>query len=158
VAKHQVNMTVNGIPHSISIESPDRLIDILRDELGLKSVKEGCGTGDCGVCAVSVGGRLVNSCLMLAAMCDGKEITTLEGTFDDPDMKKLQQSFMANNAAQCGFCTPAMLMAGWDVVRHSSNPSTDEIKTAISGVLCRCTGYYQIIDAVRAGCNKEGRQ
>lgn len=156
MAQHQVTMTVNGAKHSFSVNSHERLIDLLRDELGLKSIKEGCGTGDCGICAVIVDGRLVNSCLALAAMCGGKKVTTLEGTFKDHDMKRLQKAFMANNAAQCGFCTPAMLMAGWDVAKHTSSPSTDEIKTAISGILCRCTGYYQIIEAVREGCRGEG--
>lgn len=157
MAKHNVMINVNGAQHSFNIEAPERLIDVLRDELGLKSVKEGCGTGDCGICAVIVDGRLVNSCLMLAGLCEGKTVTTLEGTLDDPDMKKLQMSFMANNAAQCGFCTPAMLMAGWDMSKNSYRPSTDEIKTAISGILCRCTGYYQIIDAVWEGCDRERR-
>lgn len=155
MAKHQVSLNVNGSEHSLSLESPARLVDVLRDSLGLKSVKEGCGTGDCGICAVLLDGMLVNSCLMLAATCDGKRVVTLEGTLRDPDMKRLQKSFMANNAAQCGFCTPAMLMASWDLSRHSSNPSDGEIKTAISGILCRCTGYYQIIDGIREGCRKE---
>jgi carbon-monoxide dehydrogenase small subunit len=132
-----------------------RLIDILRDETDCKSVKEGCGTGDCGICAVAMEGKLVNSCLVLAAQCDGRRIVTLEGANGDRGMKKLQESFMANNAAQCGFCTPAMLMAAWELSKHTSAPSEDEIRTAISGVLCRCTGYYQIIDAIREGCKVE---
>ena len=155
MAKHVVNMNVNGTECSLNLDAPARLIDVLRDDLGIKSVKEGCGTGDCGICAVLLDGKLVNSCLALAATCDGKRVVTLEGTLHDPGMRKLQKSFMANNAAQCGFCTPAMLMASWNLSRHSANPSDDEIKTAISGVLCRCTGYYQIIDAVREGCEKE---
>jgi len=145
-------LNVNGTEHPVQVDAPDRLIDVLREQLGLKSVKEGCSTGDCGICAVLVDGKLVNSCLMLAAQCDGRRVTTLEGLLDDPAMKRLQGSFVANNAAQCGFCTPAMLVASWDLARHRSDPSTDEIKVAISGILCRCTGYYQIIDSVHEGC------
>ncbi len=154
LAKRVVTMNVNGTVHSVQVNSPDRLIDVLRDHLGLKSVKEGCGTGDCGICAVLVDGKLVNSCLMLAGQCDGRRAMTLEGLLDDPTMKKLQASFVANCAAQCGFCTPAMLMASWDLARRSNGPSTDEIKVAISGILCRCTGYYQIIDSIRQGCRE----
>jgi aerobic carbon-monoxide dehydrogenase small subunit len=152
LTKRAVALNVNGTEHPVQVDAPDRLIDVLREQLGLKSVKEGCGTGDCGICAVLVDGKLVNSCLMLAAQCDGRRVTTLEGLLDDPAMKRLQGSFVANNAAQCGFCTPAMLVAAWDLVRHRSDPSTDEIKVAISGILCRCTGYYQIIDSVHEGC------
>ena len=152
MTKRAVALNVNGTEHPVQVDAPDRLIDVLREQLGLKSVKEGCSTGDCGICAVLVDGKLVNSCLMLAAQCDGRRVTTLEGLLDDPAMKRLQGSFVANNAAQCGFCTPAMLVASWDLARHRSDPSTDEIKVAISGILCRCTGYYQIIDSVHEGC------
>jgi aerobic-type carbon monoxide dehydrogenase small subunit (CoxS/CutS family) len=152
MTKRVITLNVNGTEHPVQVDAPDRLIDVLRDQLGTKSVKEGCSTGDCGICAVLVDGRLVNSCLMLAAQCDGRRVLTLEGLLNDPSMKRLQGTFMANNAAQCGFCTPAMLMASWDLARHSSDPSPEEIKVAISGILCRCTGYYQIIDSVREGC------
>ena len=157
MTKRAVTINVNGAEHPVQVEPHDRLIDVLRDQLGLKSVKEGCSTGDCGICAVMVDGRLVNSCLMLAAQCDGRRVTTLEGLTADPSMKRLQGTFMANNAAQCGFCTPAMLMASWDLARHTSEPSDEQVKVAISGILCRCTGYYQIIDSVREGCRRETR-
>jgi len=155
--RRPITLNVNGVEHPVQVQGPDRLIDVLRDQLNLMSVKEGCSTGDCGICAVLVDGKLVNSCLMLAAQCDGRRVTTLEGLLNDPTMKTLQGSFIANNAAQCGFCTPAMLMASWDLARHSSDPSDDDIKVAISGVLCRCTGYYQIIDSIREGCKRGGR-
>ena len=155
--RRTITLNVNGVEHPVEVNGPDRLIDVLRDQLDLKSVKEGCSTGDCGICAVLVDGKLVNSCLMLAGQCDGRRVTTLEGLLDDPTMKTLQGSFIANNAAQCGFCTPAMLMASWDLARHSSNPSDEDIKVAISGVLCRCTGYYQIVDSIREGCKRGGR-
>jgi carbon-monoxide dehydrogenase small subunit len=98
---------------------------------------------------VLVDGKLVNSCLMLAAQCDKRGVVTLEGALDDPIMKTLRARFVANNAAQCGFCTPAMLLAAWELARRVPEPTVDEIKMAISGILCRCTGYYPIIDAVR---------
>ena len=157
MTKRTIALLVNGTEHTAQVDAVDRLIDVLRDQLNLKSVKEGCSTGDCGICAVLVDGKLVNSCLMLAAQCDGRRVTTLEGLLEDPTMKRMQGSFIANNAAQCGFCTPAMLMASWDLARHSAEPSADEIRVAISGILCRCTGYYQIIDSVREGCKREGR-
>ena len=157
MVRRAVTINVNGTVHPMQVNDLDRLIDVLRDQLNLKSVKEGCSTGDCGICAVLVDGKLVNSCLMLAAQCDGRGVTTLEGLLEDPTMKRLQGSFIANNAAQCGFCTPAMLMASWELARHSPDPSSDEIKIAISGILCRCTGYYQIIDSVREGCKRGGR-
>jgi|SRR5271157_2671134 aerobic-type carbon monoxide dehydrogenase small subunit (CoxS/CutS family) len=155
--RRNITLSVNGTEHPLQVDASDRLIDVLRDELALKSVKEGCSTGDCGICAVMVDGKLVNSCLMLAAQCDGRRVTTLEGLLDDPSMKAMQGSFIANNAAQCGFCTPAMLVASWDLARHSPGASDDEIKVAISGILCRCTGYYQIIDSIREGCKGGGR-
>ncbi len=157
MSRRAITLNVNGTDHPVQVDAPDRLIDVLREQLGLKSVKEGCGTGDCGICAVLVDGKLVNSCLMLAGQCDGRRVTTLEGLLADPAMKRMQGSFMANNAAQCGFCTPAMLLASWDLARHSSEPSSEDIKVAISGILCRCTGYYQIIDSVHEGCRREGR-
>jgi len=150
--KRGITINVNGTEHPLQVDGSDRLIDVLRDQLSLKSVKEGCSTGDCGICAVLVDGKLVNSCLMLAAQCDGRRVTTLEGLLEDPTMKRMQGRFIANNAAQCGFCTPAMLIASWDLARHSTEPSNEEIKLAISGILCRCTGYYQIVDSVREGC------
>jgi len=157
MSKRAITLTVNGTDHPVQVGVTERLIDVLRDHLDQKSAKEGCSTGDCGICAVIVDGKLVNSCLMLAAQCDGRRVTTLEGLLEDPIMKRMQGSFIANNAAQCGFCTPAMLMASWDLVRHSAQPTDEEIKVAISGILCRCTGYYQIIDSVREGCKRGGR-
>ena len=135
MTKRTIALLVNGTEHTAQVDAVDRLIDVLRDQLNLKSVKEGCSTGDCGICAVLVDGKLVNSCLMLAAQCDGRRVTTLEGLLEDPTMKRMQESFIANNAAQCGFCTPAMLMASWDLARHSAEPSADEIRVAISGIL-----------------------
>jgi carbon-monoxide dehydrogenase small subunit len=149
LSKHFVTMTVNGVEHSLHVDSTDRLMDVLRDRLELKSVKDGCGTGDCGLCAVLLDGRLVNSCLVLAAQCRGSAITTLEGLVGDPLMKLLQEKFIKYNAAQCGFCTPAMLVAAKDIISRTPKPSVEDVKVGISGVLCRCTGYYPIIQAIQ---------
>ena len=157
MTRRAITLNVNGADHPLQVDAPERLMDVLRDQLGLKSVKEGCSTGDCGICAVLVDGKLVNSCLMLAGQCDGRRVTTLEGLLEDPSMKRMQGSFIANNAAQCGFCTPAMLVASWDLARHTPKPSDDAIRLALSGILCRCTGYYQIIDSVREGCGGGSR-
>jgi len=154
MTKHFITLNVNGTEHSVYVDSTDRLLDVIRERLGFKSVKEGCGTGDCGICAVLRDGRLVNSCLAIAPQCDGSRILTLEGALEDPVMMKLQERFAANNAAQCGFCTPAMLLASWDFVRQTPDPSTEETKAAISGVLCRCTGYYPILESVREACKE----
>jgi carbon-monoxide dehydrogenase small subunit len=148
LSKHFVTMTVNGVERSLHVDSTDSLMDVLRDRLELKSVKDGCGTGDCGLCAVLMDGRLVNSCLVLAAQCRGVSVTTLEGLLEDPQMKVLQKKFLKYNAAQCGFCTPEMLVAAKVVLAGAPRPTTEEIKEGISGVLCRCTGYYPIIQAI----------
>jgi carbon-monoxide dehydrogenase small subunit len=142
-------MTVNGVERSLHVDSADSLLDVLRERLEIKSIKDGCGTGDCGLCAVMMDGRLVNSCLLLAAQCRGSAITTLEGLLDDPVMKVLQEKFIKHNAAQCGFCTPAMLVAAKDILSKPGRPTADDIKVGISGVLCRCTGYYPIIEAIQ---------
>ena len=152
MTKRAITLNLNGTEHPVQVDTTDRLIGVLRDHLNQKSVKEGCSTGDCGICAVVVDGVLANSCLMLASQCDGRRVTTLEGLSNDSSMKNIQGSFIAHNAAQCGFCTPAMLMASWDLAKHKDDPSNQEVRVALSGILCRCTGYYQIIDAVREGC------
>jgi len=155
LAKHLVKVNVNGKDHALVVESTERLLDVLRDRLNLKGVKEGCGTGDCGTCAVIIDGRLVNSCLMLAVQAREKKITTIEGVGTRERLHPVQKALMKYNAAQCGFCTPAMVLAGKNLLDHNSTPSKEEIKGAISGVLCRCTGYYKIIDAIH-DASKEG--
>jgi aerobic-type carbon monoxide dehydrogenase small subunit (CoxS/CutS family) len=149
MAKHLVKFNVNGKDYALVVESTERLLDVLRDRLDLKGVKEGCGTGDCGTCTVIMDGRLVNSCLVLAVQAREKKITTIEGVGTRQRLHPVQKALMKYNAAQCGFCTPAMVLAGKNLLDHNKNPSKEEIKEAISGVLCRCTGYYKIIDAIR---------
>ena len=154
MAKHLVRLNVNGRDHALIIESTERLLDVLRDRLNLKGVKEGCGTGDCGTCSVIIDGRLVNSCLVLAVQARGKRIVTVEGIGTRENLHPVQKAFMKYNAAQCGFCTPAMVLAGKNLLDHNSTPSRDEIREAISGVLCRCTGYYKLIDAIQDAAEK----
>jgi aerobic-type carbon monoxide dehydrogenase small subunit (CoxS/CutS family) len=148
MAKHLVKFNVNDKDYVLVVESTERLLDVLRDRLDLKGVKEGCGTGDCGTCTVIMDGRLVNSCLVLAVQARDKKITTIEGVGTRQRLHPVQKALMKYNAAQCGFCTPAMVLAGKNLLDHNKNPSKEEIKEAISGVLCRCTGYYKIIDAI----------
>ena len=148
MARHLVKFNVNDKDHALVVESTERLLDVLRDRLDLKGVKEGCGTGDCGTCTVIMDGRLVNSCLVLAVQARDKKITTIEGVGTRERLHPVQKALMKYNAAQCGFCTPAMVLAGKNLLDHNKNPSKEEIKVAISGVLCRCTGYYKIIDAI----------
>jgi len=148
LAKHLVKFNVNGKDHSLVVESTERLLDVLRDRLDLKGVKEGCGTGDCGTCTVIMDGRLVNSCLVLAVQARDKKVTTIEGVGTREHLHPVQKALMKYGAAQCGFCTPAMVLAGKNLLDHNPSPSKEEIKEAISGVLCRCTGYYKIIDAI----------
>jgi carbon-monoxide dehydrogenase small subunit len=150
MSKHLLKFTVNGKDHALVVESHERLLDVLRNRLGLKGTKEGCSTGDCGICAVIINGKLVNSCLVLAIQARNKKITTIEaiGTRENPH--PLQREFIKWNAAQCGFCIPAMILASKNLLDHNPSPTDDEIKEAIRGILCRCTGYHSIVRAVRA--------
>ncbi len=143
-----VRMNVNGIERDVLVDPDDRLLDVLRDEFGFKSVKEGCGTGDCGLCTVLMDGKPVLSCIIPAFQAKNRKIVTLEGLNSDPLMKRIQEKFRKYQAAQCGFCTPAMEIMGWDLLKRRKEPTKEEIKEAISGTLCRCTGYYDIIDAI----------
>jgi carbon-monoxide dehydrogenase small subunit len=140
---------VNGKDHALIVESTDRLIDVLRERLNLKGVKEGCGSGDCGSCTVILDGSLANSCLMLAVQARDKRVVTIEGLGTEDRLHPVQKAIMKYNASQCGFCIPAMALAGKNLLDRNPSPSRDEIKKAISGVLCRCTGYYKLIDAIQ---------
>jgi len=149
LSKHFITLKVNGKEYNIYVNSDDRLIDVLRDKLGLKSVKEGCGTGDCGLCTVLVNGVPVLSCLMLAVQARNKEILTLEGLGSEEKLHPIQEAFREAHAVQCGFCTPAMILIAKALLDKNRNPSYDEIREAISGTLCRCTGYYNIVEAIK---------
>lgn len=150
MSKHLLKFTVNGKDHVLIVESHERLLDVLRDRLGLKGTKEGCSTGDCGICAVIMDGKLVNSCLVLAIQARNKKITTIEAIGTAKNLHPLQREFIKFNAAQCGFCTPAMILASKNLLDHNPSPTDEEIKEAIRGILCRCTGYQSIVRAVKA--------
>lgn len=149
MVEHLVRLNVNGKDHALVVESADRLLDVLRDRLNLKGVKEGCGTGDCGTCTVIMNGQLVNSCLVLAVQARDKKIVTIEGVGTRGKLHPVQKAIMKYNAAQCGFCIPAMVLAGKNLLDHNPAPSRDDVREAISGILCRCTGYYKLIDAIQ---------
>jgi carbon-monoxide dehydrogenase small subunit len=144
-----ISLTVNGEPHSLSVSDNRTLLRAIRDDLGLTGTKEGCGIGECGACIVLVDGQPVNSCLVLAVEMDGREITTVEGLARDGVLAPLQQAFIDEGAVQCGFCTPGMLMSAKGLLNRNPAPSEEEIRRAIEGNLCRCTGYEPIVRAIK---------
>lgn len=145
----KISLSVNGTHHTLNIEDNETLSSILREKLSLTGTKIGCDSGACGSCAVLVDGKLKNSCITLAALVDGSEITTIEGLSEDKKLHPIQESFVEAGAIQCGFCTPGMVMASLALLKENNNPSEIEIREAISGNICRCTGYTKIIGAVQ---------
>lgn len=143
-----VSCTVNGEAISREVYPNQRLLDFLREELGLTSVKEGCGEGECGACTVIFNGETVTSCCMLAGQAEGAEIVTLEGLSKNGELDKVQKAFIEVGAVQCGFCTPGMVLSAKALLDKNPHPTMDEIKLAMSGNLCRCTGYAKIHQAV----------
>ncbi len=144
-----MTFTVNGVRLTLHVGGEDRLLDVLRDRLGLLGTKEGCGVGECGACTVIMDGRKVNSCMVLAAQAEGAEIITIEGLEgSDGTLHPLQQAFIDAGAVQCGFCTPGMILSGYELLLKNPDPSREDIRRAISGNLCRCTGYQQIVEAI----------
>jgi len=133
----------------IETEPQIRLIDLLRDGFNLIGTKEGCSIGECGACTVIINGKAVNSCLVLAAQCEGAEIITIEGLEREGKLHPLQESFVLKGAVQCGFCTPGIILSAYVLLNENHNPTDEEIKDALAGNLCRCTGYKQIIEAVQ---------
>lgn len=148
--KRRIRLTVNGEVHGLEIEPHRTLLSVLREELGLRGVKEGCGTGYCGACTVLLGGNPVCSCCLLAMDARGKEILTVEGLSSDGELHPLQKSFIEHGAVQCGYCTPGMLLSAVALLAENPSPSEDEIRSAIAGNLCRCTGYAKIVQAIGA--------
>jgi len=145
---------LNGREVEVEAHPTDVLSKILRSKLGVTSVRGGCGRGDCGVCTVIIDGRAVHSCLTIMAQIENSEIITLEGLMRDGDLSPLQRRFVESGAIQCGFCTPGMILAATALLSVNPNPSIEEIKDYLRGNLCRCTGYKQIIEAVRRAVSK----
>ena len=148
--KIKLTISVNGKKLTLKIDPNLRLLDLLRDELRLTGTKEGCGIGECGACTVILDGKAVNSCLVLAGQCHGSEVLTIEGLSHSGELHPLQQSFIANGAVQCGFCIPGTIMSAKALLDENPHPTEEDIRIAISGNLCRCTGYEQIVKAIRA--------
>ena len=156
--KIAIDMTVNGEVQHLEVEPSSTLVEVLRDTLHLTGTKEGCGLGDCGTCIVLVDGNPVNSCLMLAADAQGRHVTTIEGLAKNDRLDPLQESFIEKGAVQCGFCTPSMILSAKGLLDKKPDANTEEIKQALSGVLCRCGTYKKVIEAVQAvaGRRKNG--
>lgn len=152
--KINVHLRVNGKDYALSLPARTTLLEALRDYLGLTGTKEGCGKGECGACTVLVNGSVVNSCLMLAAQAEDKEVLTIEGLSED-GMDPLQKAFIDEGAVQCGFCTPGMVISAKALLMENPDPSEEAIKEAISGNLCRCTGYLKIIRAIKAASGRK---
>jgi carbon-monoxide dehydrogenase small subunit len=147
---HTISVTVNGTTYEREVEARKLLIHFIRDDLDLTGSHIGCDTGNCGACSVIVDGTLAKSCMMLAVQADGSSVETVEGLADGDELTKLQQAFSANHALQCGYCTPGMLMSATALLRENPHPSEDEIKKGLQGNICRCTGYWNIFEAVKA--------
>lgn len=154
----RVHVELNGVPQYLDVAPGEPLLSLLR-RVGLKSVKEGCDAGDCGACTVLVDGRAVRSCLMVAPQVQGRKVTTLEGLGMVDDLHPLQEAFLETGAVQCGFCTPGMILVARELVSRNGDPTADEVRAAISGNLCRCTGYVKIVDAIllAARWKREGK-
>ncbi len=151
----ELTFTVNGEQVSLKVPGAKRLLDVLREDLGLLSVKEGCSKGECGACSILFNGKIVNSCLLLACQAEGSQITTLEGLSREGRLDPLQEAFIQTGAVQCGFCTPGFILAGRALLNQNPAPTEEEIKDGLSGNLCRCTGYQKIVTAVQLAVEKE---
>ncbi|GFN24097.1 (2Fe-2S)-binding protein [Thermanaeromonas sp. C210] len=156
--KRLITLKVNGEEVTVGVEPDKTLLWLLREGLNLTGTKEGCGAGECGACTVIFNGKAVNSCLVLAVEADGAEVYTIEGEAKDGQLSELQKAFIEHNALQCGFCTPGMIMAARALLNRNPNPTEEEIKEAIEGNLCRCTGYVPIVEAIKAAAAREARK
>ena len=150
-----IAVEVNGTTYEREVESRRLLVHLLRDDLDLTGTHVGCDTGNCGACSVILDGTLVKSCMVLAIQVDGASIETVEGLADEDQLNGLQQAFSDHHALQCGYCTPGMLMSATALLRESASPSDEEISRAIQGNICRCTGYWNIVKAIKAASGQE---
>ncbi len=148
--KKSVELNINDTIYTVEVSPWEILLDVLREKLGLFGTKYGCGSGDCGACTVLVDGKSFNSCLLLAIRLSGKRITTIEGLAIDGQLHQLQQAFLKHGALQCGYCTPGMLLSSKALLEENPNPTEQDIRVALAGNLCRCTGYKKIIEAIQA--------
>lgn len=155
--KKLIELTVNGEEYELAVAPQETLLDVLRNYLGLTGTKEGCGTGECGSCTVLLGDEPVLSCLTLASDCQRQEIITIEGLGDIEGMTPVQEAFLEKGAVQCGFCTPGMVLATTALLKRNPHPTDEEVKKALEGHLCRCTGYNKIVEAVEAAVDKISR-
>jgi carbon-monoxide dehydrogenase small subunit len=151
---HRIRLTVNGEPTDVLFDSYKTLLEVLREDLNLCGTKHGCELGECGACAVLLDGQPVLSCLVIGIDCDGRIVTTIEGLMTDGRLHPLQETFADLGAAQCGYCTPAFLVTAKALLDEQAHPTRDQIRDALSGVLCRCTGYQQIFEAVEAAVDR----
>ena len=154
----RVSVTVNGRSKVVDVEPRLLLVHLLRDTLGLTGTHVGCDTSNCGACTVLVDGEAVKSCTLLAVQADGSEVKTIEGMGQTGDLHPLQEAFWANHGLQCGYCTPGMIMAAADLLQRNPDPSEHDVREALSGNLCRCTGYHNIVKAVRAAAAEHARR
>ncbi|GAB6174206.1 glyceraldehyde dehydrogenase subunit gamma [Paradesulfitobacterium aromaticivorans] len=151
--KSLIRLFINGKKYELEVEPRETLVDVIRERVGLTGTKKGCDTGDCGACTVLLNGKAVSSCMILAVDVDGQDITTIEGLTGPDGLHPIQKTFIDNFALQCGFCTPGMIMASKALLDENPNPTEDEIKRALAGNICRCTGYVNIVKAVKAACD-----
>jgi carbon-monoxide dehydrogenase small subunit len=157
-AKRDISLTVNGERKTVCAFPMERLLDVLREQLGLTGTKEGCGEGECGACSVFMDGTLVDSCLVPVLQAEGSKIVTIEGLGADALSRAVQDAFLEYGGAQCGICTPGMILAAVHLLKTKTTPTMDEIREGLAGNLCRCTGYLQIVEAVAAAAAKSGAQ
>jgi len=150
--KHDIEFTLNGVKKRITVDVTMNALDMLRNVVGLTGTKYGCGEGECGACTIQVDGASLNSCLMFAVDCDGRNIVTIEGLAADPRTEALREAFVEHGAVQCGFCTPGMVVQASHILDTHPDADEETIKRGIEGNLCRCTGYKKIVDAIGAAC------
>jgi len=148
MSRHKISLTVNGERYEVEVEANRTLLQLLREDLDLTGTKLACERGDCGLCTVLLDEVPTKSCLVLAVEVDGRDVTTIEGLAEEGQLSPVQRAFIKHGAVQCGFCTPAFILAAEALLKRNPNPTEEELKEAVGGILCRCTGYRQIIDAI----------